>query len=104
MEEIFGKNGSVSSLSIVDKVSREESKLDVAAVFIAIGLEPSNSIFSEFIKPDENAYIVANETGLTDMPGIFVAGDTRTKALRQIVTAAADGAVAAKNAVGYLNT
>ena len=103
VEEICGRNGSVSSLSIVDKVSRKESKLDVAAIFIAIGLEPNNSIFSEVIKCDENGYINADENCLTNVPGIFVAGDTRTKTLRQIVTASADGAVAAKNAVEYLN-
>ena len=102
VEEICGENGSVSLLNIVDKVSREESKLDVVAIFIAIGLEPSNNIFSEFIKLDESGYIVADEKCLTDVPGIFVAGDTRTKTLRQIVTAAADGAVAAKNVVEYL--
>ena len=102
VEAIGGENCSVSSLNIVDKVSSEKSKLDVAAVFIAIGLEPNNNLFSEFIKLNESGYIVANETGLTDMPGIFVAGDTRTKTLRQIVTAAADGAVAAKNTVEYL--
>ena len=99
VEEICGENGSVSSLSIVDKVSSEESKLDVAAIFIAIGLEPSNSIFSEFVELDEHGYIVADESCLTKVPGVFVAGDTRTKTLRQIVTAAADGAVAAKNAM-----
>lgn len=103
VEEICGENGSVSSLSIVDKVSSEESKLDVAAIFIAIGLEPSNSIFSEFVELDEHGYIVADESCLTKVPGVFVAGDTRTKTLRQIVTAAADGAAAAKNVVEHLN-
>ncbi len=101
--EVCGKNGSVSLLNMVNKVSSEESKLDVAAVFIAIGLEPSNSIFSEFVELDEHGYVVAAETCLTNVPGVFAAGDTRTKALRQIVTAAADGAVAAKNVVEYLN-
>lgn len=102
VEAIGGENCSVSSLNIVDKVSSEKSKLDVAAVFIAIGLEPNNNLFSEFIKLNESGYIVADENCLTNVPGIFVAGDTRTKTLRQIVTAAADGAVAAKNAVEYL--
>lgn len=102
--KICGESGSVSHLNVRSNASNEDSKLDVAAIFIAIGLEPSNSIFSEFVELDEHGYIVADETCLTNVAGVFVAGDTRTKALRQIVTAAADGAVAAKNAVGYLNT
>ncbi len=103
LTQICGEKGSVSALNMVNKVSSEESKLDVAAVFIAIGLEPSNSIFSEFVELNEQGYIVADETCLTNVPGVFVAGDTRTKMLRQIITAASDGAVAAKNVVEYLN-
>ena len=103
LTEICGEKGSVSSLNIVNKVSSEESKLNVAAVFIAVGLAPNNSIFSDFIKLDKSGYIIADETCLTNVPGVFVAGDTRTKALRQIITAASDGAVAAKNVVRYLN-
>ena len=102
--EICGERGSVSFVNVKNNASNEDLKLDVAAIFIAIGLEPSNSIFSEFVELDEHGYIVADETCLTNVAGVFVAGDTRAKALRQIVTAAADGAVAAKNAVGYLNT
>lgn len=100
--EICGKSGSVSYVNVKNNTSTENLKLDVAAIFIAIGLEPSNGIFSEFVELDEHGYIVADETCLTNLPGVFAAGDTRTKALRQIVTAAADGAVAAKNVVDYL--
>ena len=102
--EICGESSSVSHVNVKNNTSTENLKLDVAAIFIAIGLEPSNGIFSKFVELDEHGYVVADETCLTNVPGVFVAGDTRTKALRQIVTAAADGAVAAKNVVGYLNT
>ncbi len=102
--EICGERGSVSHVNVKNNASNEDLKLDAAAIFIAIGLEPSNGIFSEFVEWDEHGYIVADESCLTNVPGIFAAGDTRTKALRQIVTAAADGAVAAKNVVEYLNT
>ena len=101
--EICGESSSVSHVNVKNNTSTENLKLDVAAIFIAIGLEPSNSIFSEFVELDKHGYIVADETCLTNVAGVFVAGDTRTKALRQIVTAAADGAVAAKNVVKYLN-
>lgn len=101
--EICGESGAVSHVNVRSNASNEDLKLDVAAIFIAIGLEPSNYIFSEFVELDEHGYVVADETCLTNVPGVFVAGDTRTKALRQIVTAAADGAVAAKNVVEYLN-
>ena len=100
--EICGKSGSVSHVNVKNSTSTENLKLDVAAIFIAIGLEPSNGIFSEFVELDEHGYIVADESCLTKVPGVFVAGDTRTKTLRQIVTAAADGAAAAKNVVDYL--
>ena len=64
----------------------------------------AGGIFSPLIKLDENGYILASEDCHTNVPGIFVAGDTRRKALRQIVTAASDGAIAATEAAGYLQT
>lgn len=76
--------------------------LDVAAVFVAIGRSPATSEYSDLIDLDERGYIIAKEDCQTSHPGVFVAGDCRVKPLRQIVTAAADGAVAAHAAAEYL--
>ncbi len=101
--EICGENSSVDTLILNSNAVAENIKLQVSAVFIAIGLEADNFIFSDIIQLDKNGYVVSDESCLTGISGVFVAGDTRTKKLRQIVTAAADGAVAAKNVVEYLN-
>ena len=66
-------------------------------------MAPENENFSNLVKLNESGYIIAGEDCHTNTPGIFVAGDTRTKNLRQLVTATSDGAVAAEEAVKYLN-
>ena len=75
---------------------------DAEAIFVAIGRIPETEAFDGLIELDENEYIVAGEDCHTSKEGIFVAGDSRTKTLRQLVTAAADGAVAAVEAVKFL--
>jgi len=75
---------------------------DAVAVFVAIGRVPATEKFAELVDLDVNGYVLADETCVTSCPGVFVAGDCRTKAVRQLVTAAADGAVAAEAAVQYL--
>ena len=74
----------------------------VDGVFVAVGLQPENKEFAPEVTLDEAGYIVADESCKTNLTGVFVAGDTRTKLLRQLVTAAADGAVAATQAAQYL--
>lgn len=71
-------------------------------LFIAIGQEPETAVAKEMVVTDEKGYILAGEDCKTTASGIFVAGDCRTKAVRQLTTAAADGAVAALMAVEYL--
>ena len=80
----------------------EERMLDLDGVFIAVGMTPETEIVSKLLQTDETGYIVAGEDTATSQPGIFAAGDIRTKALRQIITAAADGANAAIAAQKYL--
>lgn len=75
-----------------------EREIFVSGVFIAIGLEPDNNRFANIINLDENGYIKTDEDCRTNVSGIFAAGDTRSKSVRQIVTATADGAIAAVNA------
>ena len=71
-------------------------------MFVAIGKIPVNDIFKDIIEIDENGYILAGEDCHTNIDGIFVAGDNRTKLLRQLVTATSDGAIAATEAIHYL--
>ena len=75
---------------------------DAVAVFVAIGRVPNTRIFSKLVELNRDGYIVAEEDCHTSCRGVFVAGDCRTKDLRQLVTAAADGAVAASEAIKYL--
>lgn len=79
-----------------------ETTLPVAGVFAAVGLIPDNAPFSPPVELDQGGYIRSGEDCATNVPGVFAAGDTRTKDLRQLVTAAADGAAAASRAGQYL--
>jgi len=93
---------SVSSIIIEDVQKKEEKELPVDGIFIAVGIEPNSSEYRDLVEMDRGGYIVAGEEGQTSAPGIFAAGDVRTKALRQIVTAASDGANAVFSAEKYL--
>ena len=93
---------SLSGVTVKDLKSGESRNLECDGVFISIGRVPATDLFSE-LERDENGYIIADESTKTNIPGVFVAGDVRTKALRQVVTAVADGAVAAYRAEKYLD-
>ncbi|MDL2216011.1 thioredoxin-disulfide reductase [Ruminococcaceae bacterium OttesenSCG-928-N02] len=92
----------VQRLVLESKKTGEETTLEVAAVFVAVGLIPQNEIFKGTLPLSETGYILAGEDCKTEIPGVFAAGDTRQKTLRQLITAAADGAIAATNAAAYL--
>ncbi len=86
------------STVIVENKSGEQRKLDAQGLFVLVGQIPENSTFADTIKLDESGYIVAGEDCKTNVDGVFAAGDCRTKAIRQLTTAAADGSVAALSA------
>ena len=91
---------------VVLQTAAGQEKLAVAAVFLAVGKVPANQLLASHLLPeelDEVGYINSAEDCLTSIPGVFVAGDCRCKPLRQLVTAAADGAVAASQAIAYLH-
>ena len=92
----------LEGIEVTDKDSNTR-KLDVAALFVAIGRIPENANFSMIINVDSTGYIKALEDCKTNVEGIFVAGDARVKTLRQLVTATSDGAIAATNAIKYIN-
>ena len=92
----------VEALKIRNKKTQEESFIETDGVFIAVGIVPGTEKFKDLVKLDEAGYIVAGEDGITSEPGIFAAGDIRTKNLRQVVTAVADWANAVASAQRYL--
>lgn len=97
------ENGRVSGVVIRDVLSGEEQAEDCDGLFISIGRQPSSELFREQVDLDEGGYIRAGEDTITNIPGVFAAGDVRTKSVRQIVTATADGAAAAWAAERYLS-
>ncbi len=97
-------DASLSALKVKNKFTEEERILPVDGVFVAIGQEPNNAAFRELVDLDPSGFIVADESCRTKNPAVFVAGDCRTKAVRQLVTAGADGGVAAIAACGYIDS
>ncbi|MCL2078801.1 MAG: FAD-dependent oxidoreductase [Oscillospiraceae bacterium] len=97
-------NGSrrVESLTIKSVEGEGEETIEVSGVFVAVGSVPQTALCAKFVELDKQGYIIAGEDCITPEPGLFVAGDARQKPLRQLVTAAADGAVAAKAATDYI--
>ncbi len=78
-------------------------EIEVSCLFVDIGRVPENQNFAKVVEISEDGYIVADENCHTSCPGIFAAGDTRVKALRQVVTATSDGAISATEAIKYIN-
>ena len=94
----------LEAVVIKDGKTGEESRLNVKGVFVAIGLAPENGIIKELADLDKIGYVVADESCATKTKGLFVAGDCRTKKVRQIATAVADGASAALAACEYIDS
>ena len=101
LKEICGED-QVQELVLWDKKANVGKQIPVAGVFIAVGMNPKTDWLPDFVEKDEKGYIRAGEDGITNVPGIFVAGDARTKHLRQIITAVSDGANAAISAAAYV--
>lgn len=101
VEEIMG-DSTVDSIKINTK--GDKKTLEVKGVFVAIGIEPETQAVKDTVALDEGGYIIADESGKTSVSGIFAAGDIRTKALRQIITAASDGANCVNSVEKYLNS
>ncbi len=98
----FLANVRVTGATIENVVSGEKSDLACDGIFVSIGREPNTAFLNGALTLDANGYIVADETTKTNIEGVYAVGDVRTKALRQVVTAAADGAVSAHFAEEYL--
>ena len=93
----------VKGEQVVTALQLEDGRsLEVSGVFVAVGMQPATSMLQGIVLMDDNGYIIADETGRTSAAGFFAAGDVRTKELRQIITAVADGANAATSAERYI--
>lgn len=96
------ENGKVSGVVLENVKTGERETVPVEGVFVSIGRQPATELFKGQVELDEAGYIVADETTRTNIPGVFAVGDVRQKALRQVVTAVADGATASHYADEYL--
>lgn len=99
--EILGQD-EVTGIKIQNVKTGEERELDTDGVFIAVGIVPNTTLLEAQLELDENGYICAGEEGITSAAGVFAAGDIRTKALRQVVTAVSDGANTVASVQKYL--
>ena len=102
VEKLIGQN-SLEGVVVKNTKTNEQTELKLDGMFVAIGLVPQNEAFADVVSLDERGYGASNEACLTNANGIFVAGDCRTKTIRQVVTASADGATAALAACDYID-
>lgn len=101
IEEILGTE-QVEQIRIYNKKEDTRRELSVDGVFIAVGIQPNTELARELVDLDQGGYIIAGEDGKTSAPGLFAAGDLRTKQLRQVITAASDGANVITSVENYL--
>ena len=99
--QILGQQ-KVTGVILKDTLTGEETQIPCDGVFVSVGRQPASELAAGQLVLDEQGYIVADETTVTNIPGVYVAGDVRSKKLRQIVTAVADGAMAVHMAEAYL--
>ena len=93
----------VTGITVEDTQSGKTADIACDGVFVAVGRIPNTAFLNGALATDKNGYIIADETTQTSIPGVFAAGDVRTKPLRQIVNACADGACASKFAEEYIS-
>lgn len=96
------QNGKLSGVRIQNLLTGEQREISCDGLFVSIGRAPATKLVEGLLELDESGYIAAGESTETSIPGVYAVGDLRTKALRQIVTAVADGAMAAHSAESYL--
>lgn len=101
VKEIYGEE-QVEEILVENSQEESDRRVKVDGLFIAVGITPNTEMFSELLELDNQGYIVSSEDGNTSVPGIFAAGDVRTKQLRQVVTAVSDGANCITSAEKYI--
>ncbi|PKM68889.1 MAG: thioredoxin-disulfide reductase [Firmicutes bacterium HGW-Firmicutes-2] len=101
--EIIGEQ-TVEKIHVKNRLTDEEQLIEVSGVFIAVGSEPNSGLVQDQVETDLKGWIKTNEDCATSVPGVFAAGDLRVKSLRQVITAASDGAISVYAAERYLVT
>lgn len=104
IDQLLIHDQQLTGISMTDRVTGETSELSCDGLFVAVGRVPDTALVKDQVALDEQGYIIADETTRTSVPGVFVVGDARTKPMRQIITAAADGATASKFVEEYLQS
>lgn len=102
VRELLAEDGALSGVRVELTTTDEVRDIPCSGLFVAVGIQPNTEFLEGALQLDETGYIMAGESGRTDIPGVYAAGDVRTKTLRQVVTAVADGAVCAEGAAEYL--
>jgi thioredoxin reductase (NADPH) len=102
VEEILGETF-VNKVRVRNVKSKKESTLDVSGVFMSIGFRPNTGFLNGILALDDIGAIVANEKMETSVPGVYAVGDIRSNSIRQVISAAGDGATAAVNAEKYIS-
>lgn len=102
VKQVNGKDGKISSVTLVSTVDGTETEFETEGMFVYIGMDPLTAPFKNLGILDEHGYVVTNENMETSVPGIYAAGDVRQKMLRQVVTATGDGSIAAQICQKYL--
>jgi thioredoxin reductase (NADPH) len=103
LKELVGDD-ELTGLVFEDTKTHDKVAVECKGVFICIGQVPHNDCVKDLVELDKNGYVVADESCFTSCPGVFVAGDCRTKKVRQVVTAIADGSVAGFNCCQYIDS
>lgn len=101
VKSIIGES-QVENMLVINNKTKAETIVAISGIFIAVGIQPFTELLVGQVEVDDGAYIIADESGTTSVPGVFVAGDARQKQLRQIITAASDGANAITSIEKYL--
>ena len=104
IKELLTKDGELSGVKIIDGASQKQEIIECDGLFIAIGLIPENGNYTHLADLNDWGYFDSKEDCTTKTPGLFVAGDCRSKSIRQVTTATADGAVAALAACRYIDS
>lgn len=102
VKKIIGDT-TVSGIEVKNRLMEKLRKIEVSGVFVAVGREPNSSLAGQYVKLDKDGFIVTDRFMKTNVSGIYAAGDVRDTPLRQVITAASDGAVAAVSATAYVN-
>lgn len=100
--KLVAEQGALAGVRVEMLETGEERDIAVDGLFVAVGTQPNTEFLDGALRTDETGYIISDESGTTEVPGVFVAGDVRTKSLRQVVTAVSDGALCAEEAAEFL--